>query len=68
MIWYALRKSGITEYLVQDMSIYSYCKTAFFLDGELSNFIFVQVRVHQSSVLSPLLFAIVMDAPTESEV
>ena len=38
------------------------------LDGELSNFIFVQVRVHQSSGLSPLLFAILMDAPTESEV
>ena len=42
--------------------LYSCCKTAVFVDGELSDFFFVQVGVH----LSPLLFAIVMDAPTES--
>lgn len=46
-------------------SLYSGCKTAVSADGELSNFFFVQVGVHQGSVLSPLLFATVVDALTE---
>ena len=44
---------------------YHGCKTAVSADGELSDFFFVQVGVHGGFVLSPLLFATVMDALTE---
>ena len=66
MIWYALRKRGVPEYLVQSvMSLYNGCRTAVSVDGKLSDSFFVQVGVHQGSVLSPLLFIVVMDVLTE---
>ena len=40
-------------------------RTAVSVDGELSDSFFAQVRVHQGSVLSPLLFNCVMDVLSE---
>ena len=47
------------------MSLYKGCKTAASVDGELSSSFSVKVFVHQGSVLSPLLFIMVMDVLTE---
>ena len=41
VIWYALRKSGVSEYLVQGVMSLCRCKTVVFVDGELSDFFFV---------------------------
>ena len=65
MTWYAFRKRDVTQYLVQNM-LYSGFKTAVSVDSEFSDFLFAQDKVHQGSVLSPLLLAIVKDALTES--
>ena len=59
--WYAFRKRGVTEYLVQNM-LYSGFKTAVSVNSKLSDFFFAQVKVHQGSVLSPELLVIVIDA------
>ena len=63
--WYAFRKRGVTEYLVQNM-LYSGFKTAVSVDSEFSDFFFTQVKVNQGSMLSPLLLVIVTDGLTES--
>ena len=63
--WYAFRKRGVTEYLVQ-IRLHSGFKTAVSVDSEFSDFFFAQVKVHQGSMLSPLFLVIVMDALTES--
>ena len=48
------------------MEMYKEVQTLVKLEGEMSEWFEIKVRVHQGSVLSPLLFAIVMDAVTEN--
>ena len=60
-----LRKKGLPEILVKAvMSLYS--KMNVKVGFEFSEEFYVAVGVHQKSVLSPLLFAIVVDIVTEN--
>jgi hypothetical protein len=63
VVWWALRKVGVGECLVKVIqSMYEGAETAVKLkDGESKGF-GVKVGVHQGSVLSPLLFIIVLEA------
>ena len=66
MEW-AMRKKGIPEAMVRAvMSLYEGAKTRVRVGSELSEEFAVKVGVHQGSVLSPLIFAIVIDVVTES--
>ena len=61
MEW-ALRKKGLAEVLVQAvMSLYEGSRTKVRVGSETSEEFWVRVGVHQGSVLSPLIFAIVVD-------
>ena len=62
-VWWALRKLGIEEWLVrivQSMDWNARCQVR--VDGTLSDDLLVQVRLHQTSVLCPMLFIIVLEA------
>ena len=62
----ALRKKGIPEILVRSvMSMYEGAKTRVRVDSELSEEFEVKVVIHQGSVLSHFLFALVVDVVTE---
>jgi len=63
VLWWALREVGVEEWLVRVIqSMYEGVTTAVKLsDGESESFE-VKVGVHQGSVLSPLLFIIVLEA------
>ena len=64
---WAMRERGIPEAMVRAvMSLYEGTKTRFRVGLELSEEFEVKVGVHQGSVLSPLVFAIVVDVVTES--
>ena len=66
MQW-ALRKKGLLEILVKAvMSLYEDSKTKLKVESEFSEEFSVAVDVHHGSVLSPLLFAIVVDVVTEN--
>ena len=66
VIRFALRWKGVPEYLVNGvMSLYKGCKTTVSVDGELSSLFSVKVGDHEGSVLSPLLFIMVMDVLTK---
>ena len=47
------------------MSLYEGAKTIVRVDAELSEKFEVKVGMHQGSVLSPFLFAVVLDVVTE---
>ena len=65
MEW-ALRKKGLAEVLVQAMmSLYEGSRTKVRVGSGTSDKFGVRVNVHQGSVLSPLIFAIVVDVVTE---
>ena len=65
MEW-ALKKKGLGEVLVQAvMSLYEASRTKVRVGSEASDEFGVKVGVHQGSVLSPLIFAIVVDVVTE---
>ena len=70
MEW-ALRKKGLAEVLVQAvlvqavMSLYEGSRTKVRVGSGTSDEFGVRVGVHQGSVLSPLIFAIVVDVVTE---
>ena len=49
------------------MSLYEGTKTRVIVDSELSEEFEVKVGMHQGSVLSPFLFAVVIDVVTSSE-
>ena len=58
----ALRKKGIPEVLVRSvMSLYERTKMRIIVDSELSDELEVKVGMHQVSVLSPFLFAVMVD-------
>ena len=66
MRW-ALRKKKLPEILVKAvMSLYEDLKTNVKVKSKLSEEFYVAIGVHQGSVLSPLLFAIVVDVVTEN--
>ena len=61
-----MRKKGLPEVLVRSvMSLYEGAKTRVRVDSELSEEFEVKVWMHQGSVLSPFLFAVVVDVFTE---
>ena len=61
----AMRKKGIPEALATAvMSLYKGARTKEKVGTHLSEDFEVNIRVHQGSVLSPLLFAIVVDVAT----
>ena len=66
MKW-AMRKKGLPEILVKVvMSLYEEAETKVRVGSSLSEEFSVKVGVHQGSVLSPLLFAMVIDEVTEN--
>ena len=65
---WAMRKKGIPEVMVGAvMSLYEGAKTRVRVGLESSEEFEVKVGVHQGSVLSPLVFAIMVDVVTENE-
>ncbi|XP_046849817.1 uncharacterized protein LOC124443369 [Xenia sp. Carnegie-2017] len=66
VIEYALRKKGVTENMARAvMETYEGVEAVVTEEGVRSGVFEVKVGVHQGSVLSPLLFACVMDVLTE---
>ena len=66
MEW-AMRKKGLSKVIVRAvMSLYDGAKTRVRVGSAYSEEFEVKVGVHQGSVLSPLLFAIVVDVITEN--
>ena len=66
MKW-AMRKKGLSEVIVRAvMSLYDGAKTRVRVGSAYSEEFEVKVGVHQGSVLSPLLFAIVVNVITEN--
>ena len=62
-LWWALRHVGVEEWMVNVIkSLYEGVTTAVRRNGEESESFEVKVGVHQGSVLSPILFNIVMQA------
>mgnify|MGYP003460147097 FL=1 len=67
VIWWALRTLGVDEWLISVIkSMYEGATTAVKLNGGLTDEFSVKVGVHQGSVLSPLLFVIVLEALSRS--
>ena len=63
VVWWALRKLGVDEWIVSVIkSMYEDATTAVKVNGRVSESFLVRVGVHQGSVLSPLLFIIVLEA------
>ena len=63
---WALRKKGMPKVLVRSvMSLYEGAMTGVRVDSELSEELEVKVGMHQGSVLSSFLFAVVVDAFSE---
>ena len=59
-------EEGLPEILKAVMSLFKNSKTKVKVGSEFSEEFFVVVAVHQGFVLSPLLFAIVVDVVTEN--
>ena len=63
VVKWALRKVGVEEWLINTvMAMYENCKSAVSVNGSIGQAFGVKVGVHQGSVLSPVLFIIVMEA------
>ena len=63
---WAMRKKGIPDVLVRSvMSLCEGAKTRVRVNSELSEEFVVKVGIHQGSVLSPFIFALVVDVVTE---
>ena len=66
MLEWALRKKGIIYVLVRSViSLNEGAKTRVRVDSELSEEFEVKVGMHQGSVQSPFIFALVVDVVTE---
>ena len=67
VIWWALRKLGVEEWIVQLVQgMYANARSCVHVGEGYSEEFEVKVGVHQGSVLSPLLFIIVLEAYQES--
>lgn len=63
VVKWGLRKVGVAEWVIRVvMSMYENAKSAVNINGTTGEGFNVKVGVHQGSVLSPLLFAIVLEA------
>ena len=63
----ALKKLGIEKWLVKTVqSMYRNTRSRVRVDGAFSDDFLVQLGLHQASVLSALLFIIVLDAPSRN--
>ena len=63
---WAMTKKGIPEVMVRsEMSLNEGAKTRVGVDNELSEELEIKVGMHQGSVLSPFIFALVIDVVTE---
>ena len=63
VIWWAMRKLGVEEWIIcLVQSMYANANSRVRVGGGLSENIEVKVGVHQGSVLSPLLFIMVLEA------
>ena len=63
VVWWALRSLGVDEWIVSVIkSMYENATTSVKVNGRESKAFSVKVGVHQGSVLSPLLFIIVLEA------
>ena len=63
VLWWAMRRLHIPEWLVRTVkAMYSLATSRVRIDNSYSDSFEVQVGVHQGSVLSPLLFIIVLEA------
>ena len=63
VIWWALRKLGVEEWIVRLVQgMYANARSRFRVGEGFSKEFEVKVGVHQGSVLSPLLFIIVLEA------
>src|SRR2546425_12497292 len=67
VLWWALRRVGVKEWIIKVIkSMYEGGTTSVRMNGEESENFEVKVGVHQGSVLSPILFHIVMQAIAEN--
>ena len=63
VVWWAMRKLGVEEWLLKVVqSMYQNVRSRVRVNGECSEEFEVKVGVHQGSVLSPLLFIMVLEA------
>ena len=63
VVWWALRSLGVDEWMVSVIrAMYTDTSTMVKLNAKVSKGFRVKVGVHQGSVLSPLLFIIVLEA------
>ena len=63
VLWWAMRTLGVEEWAVRAVqSMYANAKSRVRVNGQLSEEFEVKVGVYQGSVLSPLLFILVLEA------
>lgn len=67
VIWWSMRKLGVEEWLIKVVqSMYCNARSRVRVGGDFSEEFDVTVGVHQGSVLSPLLFIMVLEALSRS--